>query len=347
MSADRPTVATGLPLQDGTRDRAGTKGLLRDGNRILLLIFQSADQLGDRQPRGVAHFAPAAKVARVRASLLVSSTSAGYLIPGAPAGAPQQKERSERMAPAIRVEGLIKRYGGVVAIDGLGFEVEAGSTTALLGANGAGKTTTIAIILGLLAASAGRVTVLGEEIPRHRARVLGRMNFSSPYVDLPLRLSVRQNLLVYTDLYRVPAPKARIAELAADLDLEPLLDRPTGRLSAGQKTRLLLAKALINEPELLLLDEPTASLDPDTADVIRGYLERYQEERGATVLLASHNMAEVERLCSDVLMLKQGRLVDRGAPADLLSRYGRATLEQVFLDIARRPGDLAPARAAE
>jgi ABC-2 type transport system ATP-binding protein len=173
------------------------------------------------------------------------------------------------------------------------------------------------------------------------------MNFSSPYVDLPLRLSVRQNLLVYTDLYRVPEPKARIARLAADLDLEGLLDRPTGRLSAGQKTRLLLAKALINEPELLLLDEPTASLDPDTADVIRGYLERYQGERGATVLLASHNMAEVERLCSDVLMLKQGRLVDRGAPADLLARYGRATLEQVFLDIARRPGDLAPARAAE
>jgi ABC-2 type transport system ATP-binding protein len=251
------------------------------------------------------------------------------------------------MPSAIRVEGLIKRYGGVVAIDDLSFEIEAGSTAALLGANGAGKTTTIAIILGLLAASAGRVTVLGEEIPRHRARVLGRMNFSSPYVDLPLRLSVRQNLLVYTDLYRVPEPKRRIARLAADLDLEALLDRPTGRLSAGQKTRLLLAKALINRPELLLLDEPTASLDPDTADVIRGYLESYQRERGATVLLASHNMAEVERLCSDVLMLKQGRLVDRGAPADLLSRYGRATLEQVFLDIARRPGDLAPARAAE
>jgi ABC-2 type transport system ATP-binding protein len=251
------------------------------------------------------------------------------------------------MPAAIRVEALVKRYGSVVAVDDLSFEVEAGSTTALLGANGAGKTTTIAIILGLLAASAGRVTVLGEDIPRHRARVLGRMNFSSPYVDLPLRLSLRQNLLVYTDLYRVPEPKRRIAELAADLDLEGLLDRPTGRLSAGQKTRLLLAKALINEPELLLLDEPTASLDPDTADVIRGYLETYQRDRGATVLLASHNMAEVERLCSDVLMLKQGRLVDQGAPAELLRRYGRANLEQVFLDIARRPGDAATVRAAE
>jgi ABC-2 type transport system ATP-binding protein len=251
------------------------------------------------------------------------------------------------MRPAIRVEDLSKRYGEVVAVDRLSFEVPAGSTTALLGANGAGKTTTIAMILGLLAASAGRITVLGEEVPRHRARVLGRMNFSSPYVDLPLRLSARQNLLVYADLYRVERADARIRELAAGLDLQDLLDRPTGRLSAGQKTRLMLAKALINQPELLLLDEPTASLDPDTADVIRGYLERYQREYGATVLLASHNMAEVERLCSNVLMLKRGRLVDQGAPAELLRRYGRANLEQVFLDIARRPGDEAAPRAAE
>jgi ABC-2 type transport system ATP-binding protein len=251
------------------------------------------------------------------------------------------------MRPAIRVEDLSKRYGDVVAVDRLSFEVPTGSTTALLGANGAGKTTTIAMILGLLAASAGRITVLGEEVPRHRARVLGRMNFSSPYVDLPLRLSARQNLLVYADLYRVERADARIRDLAVDLDLQDLLDRPTGRLSAGQKTRLMLAKALINRPELLLLDEPTASLDPDTADVIRGYLERYQRDYGATVLLASHNMAEVERLCSNVLMLKSGRLVDQGAPAELLRRYGRANLEQVFLDIARRPGDEAAPRAAE
>jgi ABC-2 type transport system ATP-binding protein len=251
------------------------------------------------------------------------------------------------MRPVIRVENLSKRYGEVVAVDRLSFEVPAGSTTALLGANGAGKTTTIAMILGLLAASAGRIIVLGEEVPRHRARVLGRMNFSSPYVDLPLRLSVRQNLLVYGDLYRVDRPGERIRELAEDLDLQELLDRPTGRLSAGQKTRLMLAKALINQPELLLLDEPTASLDPDTADVIRGYLERYQREYGATVLLASHNMAEVERLCSNVLMLKRGRLVDQGSPAELLRRYGRANLEQVFLDIARRLGDEAAPRAAE
>jgi ABC-2 type transport system ATP-binding protein len=172
---------------------------------------------------------------------------------------------------------------------------------------------------------------------RHRYRVLGRINFSSPYVDLPLRLTVRQNLLVYADLYGIAGRHRRIAGLAADLDLETFLDRPTARLSAGQKTRVMLAKALINRPELLLLDEPTASLDPDSADVMRTYLEAYRRQEGATLLLAAHNMAEVERLCSDVLMLKAGRLVDQGAPADLLQRYGRANLEEVFLDIARTP----------
>jgi ABC-2 type transport system ATP-binding protein len=237
--------------------------------------------------------------------------------------------------PAIVVAGLSKRYGEVLAVDGLSFTVPRGTTTALLGANGAGKTTTIAMLLGLLAPSAGRITVLGEDMLGHRYRVLGRINFSSPYVDLPLRLTVRQNLRVYADLYGIEAPEVRLRELAADLELEALLDRPTGRLSAGQKTRVMLAKALINRPELLLLDEPTASLDPDTADVMRSYLEDYQRRARATVLLASHNMAEVERLCSDVLMLKTGRLVDQGAPADLLARYGRANLEQVFLDIAR------------
>jgi ABC-2 type transport system ATP-binding protein len=223
----------------------------------------------------------------------------------------------------------------VLAVDDLSFAVPAGATTALLGANGAGKTTTIAMLLGLLQPSAGRITVLGEAMPRHRYRVLGRINFSSPYVDLPARLTVRQNLQVYADLYGVLEPKRRLRELAADLDLERFLDRPTGRLSAGQKTRVMLAKALINRPELLLLDEPTASLDPDTADVVRSWLEQYQERQRATVLLASHNMAEVERLCSHVLMLKAGRLVDQGAPAALLQRFGRANLEQVFLDIAR------------
>jgi ABC-2 type transport system ATP-binding protein len=255
----------------------------------------------------------------------------------------------KKVQPAIEVEGLSKRYGEVVALEEVSFAVPAGSTTALLGANGAGKTTTIAMLLGLLAPSAGRITVLGEDMLRHRYRVLGRMNFSSPYVDLPSRLTVRQNLAVYADLYGVREARARIAELAADLDLLALLDRPTGKLSAGQKTRVALAKALINHPELLLLDEPTASLDPDTADVIRSYLERYQRGSRATLLLASHNMAEVERMCSNVLMLKTGRLVDEGSPKELLARYGRANLEQVFLDIARRPeeGGGAPRVAAE
>jgi ABC-2 type transport system ATP-binding protein len=237
---------------------------------------------------------------------------------------------------AIEVAGLSKRYGAVLAVDDLSFAVPAGATTALLGANGAGKTTTIAMLLGLLEPSSGRIMMLGEAMPRHRYRVLGRINFSSPYVDLPARLTVRQNLLVYADLYGISARERRLQALAADLDLEAFLDRPTGRLSSGQKTRVMLAKALINEPELLLLDEPTASLDPDTADVIRSYLESYQRRQGATVLLASHNMAEVERLCSNVLMLKAGRLVDEGSPTALLQRYGRANLEQVFLDIARQ-----------
>ena len=248
--------------------------------------------------------------------------------------------------PAIVVAGLTKRYGAVLAVDELSFVVPRGSTTALLGANGAGKTTTIAMLLGLLAPSAGRITVLGEDMLGHRYRVLGRINFSSPYVDLPLRLTVRQNLRVYADLYGITKPEARLRELAADLDLTSLLDRATGKLSSGQKTRVMLAKALINKPELLLLDEPTASLDPDTADVMRSYLEDYQRGERATLLLASHNMAEVERLCSDVLMLKTGRLVDQGAPEDLLARYGRATLEQVFLDIARTEAQARPLAGA-
>ncbi len=242
-----------------------------------------------------------------------------------------------RAPNAIEVAGLSKRYGEVLAVDDLSFSVPAGATTALLGANGAGKTTTIAMLLGLLEPSAGRIVVLGQDMSRHRYRVLGRINFSSPYVDLPARLTVRQNLRVYADLYGIPEPSRRLEALAADLDLLAVLDRRTGRLSSGQKTRVMLAKALINEPELLLLDEPTASLDPDTADVIRSYLEDYQRRQRATLLLASHNMAEVERLGANVLMLKAGRLVDQGAPAALLERYGRANLEQVFLDIARRP----------
>ncbi len=245
--------------------------------------------------------------------------------------------------PAIHVEGLAKRYGAVVAVDDLSFTVERGLTVALLGANGAGKTTTIAMLLGLLQPTAGRIEILGEPMPAQRYRVLGRLNFSSPYVDLPMRLTVRQNLDVYADLYGVPRPRERLAELAAELDLGQLMDRPTGKLSAGQKTRVMMAKALINRPELLLLDEPTASLDPDTADHLRSWLQAYQRERRATVLLASHNMLEVERLAHRVLVMRRGRLVDQGAPADLIDRYGRETLEEVFLDIVRDRRPAVPA----
>ena len=237
--------------------------------------------------------------------------------------------------PIISVERLSKSYGDTRAVDGIDFQVERGRTLGLLGGNGAGKTTTITMLLGLLIPTEGRITILGHDMAKDRFAALGRMNFSSPYVALPHRLTVRENLQVYGHLYNVHGVAHRIAELAGQLDLEALLDQPAGELSAGQKTRVALAKSLINRPEVLLLDEPTASLDPDTGDLVRSWLERYQAESGCTILLASHNMAEVERLCSDVLMMKQGRIVDRGTPDDLLTRYGREDLEEVFLDIAR------------
>jgi ABC-2 type transport system ATP-binding protein len=235
----------------------------------------------------------------------------------------------------IQVEGLTKNYGELAAVDNVSFEVARAATCGLLGGNGAGKTTTLSMLLGLLLPSAGGIRVLGEDMLRHRYRVLGRMNFSSPYVDLPHRLSVLENLCVYARLYGIPDRAARIRRLAEDLDIAAFLKRSYGNLSAGQKTRVALAKALLNEPELLLLDEPTASLDPDTADRMRGYLNAYKARTGATLLLASHNMLEVERLCSNVIMMRAGRIVDRGTPAQLLARYGQQNLEEVFLDIAR------------
>lgn len=236
---------------------------------------------------------------------------------------------------AIAVEGLAKRYGGTLAVDGISFAVPPGTTLGLLGGNGAGKTTTIAMLLGLLIPSAGRIRVLGHDMARDRFAALARMNFSSPYVALPAKLTVAENLRVYGHLYGVPQLEARIRRLAEELDLGPLLARPAGALSAGQKTRVALAKSLINQPSVLLLDEPTASLDPDTGDTVRSWLERYRAESGCTILLASHNMAEVQRLCDHVLMLKQGRVVAEGAPGALLARFGRDDLESVFLDIAR------------
>jgi len=236
---------------------------------------------------------------------------------------------------AIAVDQLVKRYKGVAAVDGISFQLPPGSITCLLGGNGAGKTTTIAMIMGLVTPTSGTVSVLGMQMPQQRYRVLHRMNFESPYVDMPMRLTVRQNLSVFAQLYAVQNIDERIGSLAAELDLTEFLDRPTGKLSAGQKTRVSLAKALLNKPEVLLLDEPTASLDPDTADWVRSRLERYRSVQNATVLLASHNMGEVERLCERVIIMKRGRIEDDDTPAHLLSRYGRETLEEVFLDVAR------------
>ncbi len=245
---------------------------------------------------------------------------------------------------AITVTDLTKRYDKVLAVDAIAFAAPRGATIGLLGGNGAGKTTTIAMLLGLLLPTAGHIRVLGHDMAKDRFAALARMNFSSPYIALPARLTVEENLRVYGHLYNVERMDRRIAELAEELDLGALLDRPAGQLSAGQKTRVALAKALINTPDVLLLDEPTASLDPDTGDLVRTWLERYRTRTGCTILLASHNMAEVERMCSLVLMMKQGRIVDRGSPDELLARYGRDDMEEVFLDIARDRKHAGPAR---
>jgi ABC-2 type transport system ATP-binding protein len=239
-------------------------------------------------------------------------------------------------SPPVEVRELRKVYGDIVAVDRVSFTLRPGSVTALLGGNGAGKTTTISMLMGLVVPTSGSACVFGADMARERHKVLHRMNFESPYVDIPMRLTVRQNLEVFGRVYGVARLKARIAEIAADLRLEDLLTRPYGKLSAGQKTRVSLAKALLNAPELLLLDEPTASLDPDTADWVRTKLEDYCSNRQATIVLASHNMAEVERLAGRVIMLEKGRIVADETPAELIDRFGRTTLEEVFLDIARK-----------
>lgn len=237
--------------------------------------------------------------------------------------------------PQLWVRNLTKTFGKVEAVRSISFEVGAGRIAALLGGNGAGKTTTIAMLMGLTQPTAGEISILGVDMVRNRHAALGRMNFESPYVDMPMRLTVRQNLTVFAGLYGIGDVKGRIGELSALLQLEALLDRKLGSLSAGQKTRASLAKALINRPSVLLLDEPTASLDPDTADWVRGMLRDYVTREGATILLASHNMAEVERLCDEVIMMKAGEIVARGTPGELIDRYGRRTMEEVFLAVAR------------
>jgi len=239
---------------------------------------------------------------------------------------------------SIQVRHLRKVYGEVVAVDDLSFAVPPGAVLGLLGGNGAGKTTTIAMLLGLLEPTAGEIEVLGVDMLRRRYAALPRMNFSSPYVDLPHRLTVRQNLAFYGRLYGVKDLDHRVEEIAEHMQIAPFLERQAGKLSAGQKTRVALAKALINRPDVLLLDEPTASLDPDTADWVRGYLKEYQHDTHATILMASHNMGEVERLCDDVILLQAGRVFERGSPRELIARFGREDMEEVFLDMARGRG---------
>jgi len=220
-------------------------------------------------------------------------------------------------------------------VDHLSFSLEKGSITALLGGNGAGKTTTLSMLLGLLEPSSGSIRLFGQDFIRDRFSVLGRINFSSPYVDLPQRLTVRENLLVYAKMYGVSRPRERVAEVASSFRMEELLDRRMRKLSSGQKTRASLAKAMINEPEFLLLDEPTASLDPDTTAWIRDLLGQYRKERGTTILFASHDMREVELLCDEALLMRKGKLVVKGSPKSLLEKFERDTLEEVFLQVNR------------
>jgi len=255
-----------------------------------------------------------------------------------PSGSPQG-EIFDAGPPGIALEYLCKRYGAHWAVDDVSFVVPKGWTVGLLGGNGAGKTTTIAMIMGLVVPTAGRALVLGHDMARERHKVLRRMNFESPYVALPARLTVRENLTVFARLYGVPNVRERIEALAEDFDLAPILDRPTGQLSAGQKTRVSVAKALINEPDVLLLDEPTASLDPDRAEWVHTNLEMYRQRRHATILLSSHNMREVERLCDFIVIMGFGRIVEMGTKEELLERYDRANLHEVFIRLARSGQD--------
>ncbi len=236
---------------------------------------------------------------------------------------------------SIRTNELRKVFDKTVAVDNLTLSISEGSITALLGGNGAGKSTTMGMLLGLLEPTSGKIEILGYDLNESRSEVARYVNFSSPYVDLPNRLTVRQNLTVYGHLYGVPDLRGRIVELAEQLQIGDLLNRPHGSLSAGQRTRASLAKCLLNRPRLLLLDEPTASLDPDTADWVRGLLMDYRQTTGATLFMASHNMYEVERMCDDVIVMRRGKIVAQGAPEDLMARYERINLEEVFLDIAR------------
>ena len=235
----------------------------------------------------------------------------------------------------IEVKNLNKIYDKIIAVKDLTFEINKGKIVGLLGPNGCGKTTTIAMILGLLKPTSGEVIIKGKNIEKERINLLEKMNFISPYVELPKKLTVEENLKVYADLYGVTNTNEKIYELVNELRLNKFLKKKTGELSSGQKNRISLAKALINDPEILMMDEPTASLDPDTGDFVRSFIEHYSSKTNVTILLASHNMNEVERLCDSVMMMKDGIIVDTGKSQELISRHGRKNLEEVFLKIVR------------
>ena len=239
------------------------------------------------------------------------------------------------MQNSIKVINLNKSYGSKEAVKNINFEIKENEIVGLLGPNGSGKTTTIGMILGLLKPSSGEVLINGLKIEKYRYDILQKINFISPYIELPKKLTVKQNLIVYGKLYSVKNLKEKIDYLVNKLRLENLLNRITGELSSGQKNRISLAKAIINDPTVLLLDEPTASLDPEIGDFVRTFLENYKKENKVSILLASHNMDEVTRLCSSIMMMKNGSIIDEGKPKDLIKKHGRQNLEEVFLKLAR------------
>jgi len=236
----------------------------------------------------------------------------------------------------LQIDSLKKSYNNNEAVKNISFVIKKNENIGLLGPNGCGKTTTIGMILGLVKPSGGKILIDGKDIEKHKIEILKKINFISPYIELPKKLTVKQNLSVYARLYGVVNFDNKIDYLCEKLRLNKIINNITGELSSGQKNRVSLAKAIINDPVLLLLDEPTASLDPETGDFIRSFLENYQKERGISVLLASHNMNEVERLCSSVLMMKEGKIIDSGSPKELISKHGRKNLEEVFLKLTRK-----------
>ena len=241
----------------------------------------------------------------------------------------------------IKIRNLTKIYNNFCAVNKINFQIEKNKTIGLLGPNGCGKTTTIGMMLGLVSPTEGEILIENKSIKSFkRDDILKRFNFASPYVELPKKLTVKQNLEIYGRLYGIKNLNERISEISSDLDIKNFYDRKTGELSSGQKNRVSLAKSLINKPEILLLDEPTESLDPDIGDFIRSYIQEYKKNNSVTVLLASHNMSEVERLCNKIVMMKQGEIVDSGTCRELIKKHGRANLEDTFLKIARSKNEL-------